>query len=281
MDIADIVNRRTRPEPWSEGEKIPWNEPEFSKRMLGEHLSQEHDLASHRAVTIDERVRWIHEHVLKGTKSRILDLGCGPGLYTSRLAKLGHRCMGIDFSPASIEFANEHARSESLECVYREADIRKANFGADNDLVMLIFGEFNVFKQTEIEQILLKANAALADSGQLLLEPQSFDAVRKSGLSQPAWGSASSGLFSDDPHIYLREAFWYDADKVTVERYYVIDAKSRNVTRHTQSIQAYTDDEYRSLLGKCGFTDVVFIPTMGRSTEGADGNLLVILAKKQ
>lgn len=34
----------------------------------------------------------------KGNPTRILDLGCGPGLYTSRLARLGHCCVGIDFS---------------------------------------------------------------------------------------------------------------------------------------------------------------------------------------
>ena len=41
--------------------------------------------------------------------ARVLDLGCGPGLYTTRLAKLGHTCVGIDFSPASIAYAKAEA----------------------------------------------------------------------------------------------------------------------------------------------------------------------------
>jgi len=28
----------------------------------------------------------------------VLDLGCGPGLYASRLARLGHECTGIDYT---------------------------------------------------------------------------------------------------------------------------------------------------------------------------------------
>ena len=49
MDLNDLVNRQIPPEPWEEGEKTPWHEPEFSQRMLREHLSQEHDAASTQA----------------------------------------------------------------------------------------------------------------------------------------------------------------------------------------------------------------------------------------
>ena len=45
MNLTDIVNRVKTPEPWSEGDNIPWNDPEFSKRMLQEHLTQDHELA--------------------------------------------------------------------------------------------------------------------------------------------------------------------------------------------------------------------------------------------
>ena len=47
MKLLDVV-RRHPIEPWSGVHKIPWDEPEFSARMLREHLSQEHDAASRR-----------------------------------------------------------------------------------------------------------------------------------------------------------------------------------------------------------------------------------------
>jgi len=83
--LSDIVNRAPNPAPWSEGENIPWDDPDFSERMLAEHLSQEHDLASRRSPTIDEHVGWIFSTVLEGRPGRLLDLGCGPGLYARRL----------------------------------------------------------------------------------------------------------------------------------------------------------------------------------------------------
>ena len=66
MNLSDVVRRQSVPEPWTEGEKIPWNDPEFSERMLREHLSQDHGAASRRFDTIEKHVDWIHRKVLSG-----------------------------------------------------------------------------------------------------------------------------------------------------------------------------------------------------------------------
>jgi 2-polyprenyl-3-methyl-5-hydroxy-6-metoxy-1,4-benzoquinol methylase len=126
-NLLDLVHRQPIPEPWAEGETIPWSDPHFSSRMLKEHLSQEHDGASRRFEVIDQHVGWIHHEVLSERPTRILDLGCGPGLYTSRLSRLGHECTGIDFSPASIAYARKQAEREVLRCTYLQEDIRTAD----------------------------------------------------------------------------------------------------------------------------------------------------------
>ena len=150
MNLLDIVRRQPTPEPWREGDNIPWHEPEFSRRMLNEHLTQAHDAASRRFPLIDRHVAWIHETLLLGRPSRILDLGCGPGLYANRLARLGHTCTGIDFSPASIQYAQATAQAENLACTFIEQDIRQADHGSGYDLAMLIFGA-----RTDVSLILL------------------------------------------------------------------------------------------------------------------------------
>ena len=61
---------------WDGAYKIPWDDPDFSRRMLREHLSQDHDLASRRVEWIDKQVTWIHRELLQRRPSRILDLGC-------------------------------------------------------------------------------------------------------------------------------------------------------------------------------------------------------------
>ena len=275
MELLEIVNRTPQSEPWAEGEKIPWDDPDFSRRMLAEHLSQAHDAASRRAEIIDAHVNWIHEHVLAARPARVLDLGCGPGLYTSRLARLGHACVGIDFSPASI--AHAIATAGGLDCAYRLGDIRVAEDGAGYDLAMLTFGEFNVFRPEDARSILSRSRQALVEGGRLLLEVHTIDAVRRIGLAGSSWRAVTCGLFSDRPHLRLDEAFW-DAERLAAtERYYVVDAETASVTRFAQSIQAYTDDEYGALLREAGFRLEGVHPSLGG--EAGDGDFIVLRAE--
>jgi SAM-dependent methyltransferase len=255
MNLQEIVRRTQPPVPWAEGEKIPWNEPGFSARMLNEHLSQTHDLASRRSEIIDRHVAWIHDSVLGGCPSRVLDLGCGPGLYTQRLARLGHCCTGVDFGPASIAYARGQAAAEGLACRYIEADMRTIGALALDpvDLVMLVYGEFNVFRQGDMLDLLQTARRLLVPGGRLLLEPHTHDAIREVGSAPATWYSAEIGLFSERPHLMLMENHWDETRSVATERFYLIDAASSEMTRYAASMQAYTDAEYAALLQAAGF----------------------------
>lgn len=278
MSLLDVVRRTPAPEPWAEGEKIPWNDPEFSRRMLAEHLSQAHDHASRRSETIGRHVRWIHDGVLGGQPARILDLGCGPGLYTAALATLGHECVGIDFAPAAIAHAAATAAAAGLRCQYRLGDIRATEYGGGFDLALLIFGEFNVFRMADAELILRKARHALVDGGLLLLEVHTLSAVRALGTAPPAWRSAERGLFSDRPHLRLRECFWDEERRTATERYYVIDAETAEVARYAQSIRAYTDEEYCLLLHDAGFELREAIPALDGTGATETSDFYVLLA---
>ena len=39
MQLLELLGRALPPEPWQEGDNIPWHEPGFSARMLREHGS--------------------------------------------------------------------------------------------------------------------------------------------------------------------------------------------------------------------------------------------------
>jgi len=126
MNLTDIA-LRILPAAWTEGENIPWNEPGFSERMLREHLSQDHDAASRRTEKIERHIAWIYAALLAGQAGAVLDLGCGPGLYSQRLASRGCACTGIDYSPASVRYAREMADREGLPIDYRLGDIAWPN----------------------------------------------------------------------------------------------------------------------------------------------------------
>lgn len=263
MNLPHLIQRTPTPEPWAEGDNIPWNEPEFSSRMLKEHLSQEHDLASRKVETIDRHVEWIHTVLLKGQAARILDLGCGPGLYSARLARLGHTCVGIDYSPAAVAYAAQQAKEQRLNCTYIQEDIRLADYGQGFDLVMQIYGEINVFRPEDARTILRKAQLALKPGGILLLEASYFALTEQVGREPSSWFTSQSGLFSANPHLCLMENFWDDQRSTATARYYIVDLESGEVTRYAQSMQAYREEDYRRLLMECGFERIEVLPGLG------------------
>jgi SAM-dependent methyltransferase len=279
MQLFDLVDRALPPTPWAEGDNIPWHEPAFSARMLHEHLTQDHDAASRRTVIVDRHVAWIHNTLLGGRRSRILDLGCGPGLYTSRLARLGHQCVGLDYSPASIVHARAEAAADGLPCHYELADLRTAELGEGFDLAMQIFGELNVFPAEQAADLLKRARAALARGGALLIEAHTFAAVQQLGLQPPGWSVARAGLFSPAPHLRLSEHFWRAEEHVATIRHYVVDLASGGVTRYAQSMQAYTAEAYATLLRGCGFADVEFFPALTGGPHDEQPDMHVIVAR--
>ena len=281
MKLLDLVHRSAVPLPWYEGDNIPWDDPEFSERMLEEHLSQNHDAASRRFEKIERHIAWIHHTLLLGRPTKILDLGCGPGLYTSRFSKLRHECVGMDYSPASIGYAVDHANKEHLRCTYLHQDIRSAEYGSEFGLVMLIFGEFNVFSPKDARKILENAHRALVDNGLLLLEPQPFAAIRSTGERGTSWYSSLKGLFSDKPHLCLEEHFWNSDSQTATTRFFIVDTSTGDVMRYAQTFQAYTRADYQSMLGECGFEDVEFFPSLTGEEDESQSDLMAIVARKR
>lgn len=275
--LHDIITRRTPPVPWEEGDNIPWHDPAFSERMLAEHLNQDHDLASRRFGLVDAHVDWIHRVLLHERPARILDLACGPGLYLNRLGQIGHRGVGIDFSPASIAHARQEAATEDLPLHYVKGDIRSVDFGVGFDLVMLLYGQLNVFRRAEASAIVTRSRAALAPGGIFVAEPQTFDHVRNSGLADTSWSGQSSGLFSEQPHLLLTESFWDEEGRTGTQRFYVVDAASGVATQHSLSNEAYRDEELVSLFSDAGFRDVELLSSL--TGHAASDEMLIVVAR--
>ena len=64
------------------------------------------------------------EHLRRPLEGKsALDVGCGAGLLTEPLARLGAKVSGIDAAPELVEAAQEHAAGQGLEIDYRAGDV--------------------------------------------------------------------------------------------------------------------------------------------------------------
>jgi SAM-dependent methyltransferase len=221
--------------------------------MLKNHLSQDHDWASRRLEFVKHQVEWLTGQL--APQSRILDLACGPGFYTQILGGLGHHCVGVDFSPASIEYARQEAAREGLPLEYALNDIRRYDTNQTFDCVMFIFGEFNVFSAADAKAILAKAARMLKPGGLFVLEGHRFEAVRDIGEAPASWWScqAGEGVLSDDPHLCLQENYWDQASSTATTRYFTLDAATSEIRMFCSSWTGYTLAQYETLLIEAGF----------------------------
>lgn len=72
------------------------------------------------------RLSFIKENIIKNqTKTPVLDIGCGGGILTERLAREGFHATGIDLSEKAIHAAKKHAYDHNIivnyHCVATEA----------------------------------------------------------------------------------------------------------------------------------------------------------------
>ncbi len=280
MNITDIINRKSPSQSVSEENALPWQRRDFSERMLKEHLTQEHDMASRNLELIKKQVDWIHTTILKEKSAKILDLCCGPGIYTNMLTKYGHRCKGIDFSPAAIEYAHITKIELMLDCEYSLSDVRYIDYGKDFDLAMLLFGELNTKTKEEASRILKNMNSALKEGGLALIEVFNYDTVEELGTYQPTWLSETESSFSAKPHIILKDYEWVHNECYSVCRYHIIHAESQQVEIYTERLQAYTYSQYEELMTKSGFSIISKLPSLANEKDKTGLNLFALLLKK-
>jgi len=70
--------------------------------------------------------------------SRALELGCGAGEITLWLSELGHDVVGVDLSPAAVEWAREKAAGKGLIVSFVQGNVCDLNAFKDNSFDVII-----------------------------------------------------------------------------------------------------------------------------------------------
>jgi SAM-dependent methyltransferase len=233
-----------------------WIDSHIAPLLLEAHLDPDTDAASRRPEAIEATIAWLESSILRG-RSRILDLGCGPGLYARPLASRGHAVRGMDFSGLSLAYARDSAREAGLDIEYVQGNYVSDDLGSGYDLAMCIYCDLGALSPGDRAVVLRKARECLAPGGTFVFDfvDESFTASVKSGKE---WSMAPSGFWSPRPHLTLVETIHYPELKMVQRMTLLAEDSTGRVERFMIRDWYFSEDEVRELLREAGFASCEF-----------------------
>lgn len=247
-DIQQLHQSQTPPPLFERGAPM-WNDPYIAEQMLSFHLDTSHDIASRHPETVNQTVQWTMQKLNLSAGMRLLDLGCGPGLYTSRFSTIGLEVTGVDYSKHSIDYARQHDSVSIYLCQdYTSLDIEVQTF----DVIMMVYGDFCVLSNEERDTLLATIGKLLKSNGHFVFDvttPQFHDYLD----SYNHWSvEPNGGFWKASPYLVLEQGFSYP-ENIRLHQYIVIE-DSGIQTIYRNWYHDYTADTLSSMLVDNGYT---------------------------
>ena len=250
-----------KPRLWQRSAAPFWDDDHISKGMLEAHLNPALDAASRRMETIDRSVAWLRTQLPAG--GRVLDLGCGPGLYTARLSACGYAVTGMDYARRSIDYARAHDPATAYVCQnYLELNAVEAY-----DAITLIYCDYAALTAPERQRLLGRVFRALKPGGRFVLDVFT-DAYFHGHTTPKTWSlHENGGFYAPVLHACLEATYFYESDTVQARQVIVLTADG--ATEHIIWDTAYTRQRLADELALSGlqmeatFDDVCGAPYTG------------------
>jgi len=180
----------------------------------------------------------------------VLDVGCGYGRISNLLAALGCDVVGLDSSPALLEFARVAARERAVAVEYVVGDMRDLPWRDRFDVLVNWMAAFGYFDDPANQAVLREFFVSLKPGGRLALQTFSRDAVLKK------WGKYAMVERGDDLAID-RRTFDIATGRMMNHRTTVRDGVTRRMDFFVRLLSA---SEGRQWLEAAGFE---FVSALG------------------
>ena len=245
------INSRPAPFQFYTADEL-WTTEHTSKQMLEYHLNGDIDFSSKNSGFIEDAIEWMTSHFNINEKTTIADFGCGPGLYTTKLAEKGAAVTGIDFSERSLQYAKQIAEKKKLDINYIQANY--LDFGTDQkfDLITIIMCDFCALSPHQRNILLKKFNAMLKPHGSILFDVFSFNGFEQREESASYELNQLNSFWSAEDYYCFVNIFKYDTEKVILDKYSIIE-KSQTRTVYNW-LQYFSKGSLRKELENAGLS---------------------------
>lgn len=277
--FEELERVNIRPEPFEfDTTRELWTDEYISNQMLSFHLNGEVDVASRNTTFIDKSVEWISSYFHVGAGTKIADFGCGPGLYTTRLARKQAEVTGIDFSTRSIEYARRIAMTENLPIEYINQNYVEYETDQRFDLIIMIFCDLAVLKPSKRAKMLSKFHTFLKPQGSILFDIPSLEAFDNREETAIYEVNLMNHFWSPGKYHGFLHTFKYDKEKVILDKYTIIEATQTRVFYNW--LQHFSREMIEDELRTHGFSiDDLFSDVAG-SVYDPESEVLAVVAGK-
>jgi SAM-dependent methyltransferase len=272
------INHKPEPFEFYTADSL-WADPHTSEQMLAYHLNENVDIASRKRVFIESSVNWIASHFSIDEQTRVCDFGCGPGLYTSGLARKDAHVTGVDFSERSIVYARKSARQAGLNIYYVLQNYLEYEPEEQYDLIIMIMCDFCALSPVQRKALLEKFHRLLKDGGCLLMDVYSFYGFEDRSEVSLYEHMQLHGFWSKDDYYGFMNTFKYEEEKVVLDKYTIIeDQKSRVIYNW---LQYFSAEMLRSDLQSSGFKIQGLYGDVAGSEYSKHGTEFAVIAEKE
>ena len=276
--FSELKTIMKKPALYEKGTIELWADEHISKGMLEAHLNPNLDAATRKHTTVCETVKWISSIAPAEKYPDLLDLGCGPGIYTEEFHKVGYTVSGMDFSERSINYARSSAQEKNLPITYYYQSYLAMDFSEQYDLITLIYYDFGVLSTEDRTELLKRIYTALKPGGLLILDvltPQHFSDQQE----DHSWEYAEGGFFCAEPHLLLKSVYWYDKQNTILDQYIIITEQN---VRYINNFQhAFIKDEIVQDMRAIGLHAKSFFGNMTGIDYSENGKELCVVAQKE
>lgn len=254
-----------------------WADEYTAKQMLSFHLNGDIDVSSRKLSFIDKSVDWIISQFDIREGKLVVDFGCGPGLYTERLAKTNATVTGIDFSKNSIEYAGNRARDGKLNINYINRNYLEFDSNSKFDLIIMIMCDYCALSPEQRKTLLGKFIYLLKPDGSILLDVYSINAFNQKVEGATYAVNLLDDFWCPDKYYGFLNTFKYDDVKVTLDKYTIIE---RNRTRNIYNwIQYFDKESIANEFSVCGLKIEKYLANVAGDEFNLDGDEFAVIAK--
>lgn len=275
--FTDLQRIGARPAPFSHYTAAElWTDPHISQKMLEFHLNGEVDVSSRTSAFISRSVDWLTSEFGIDDDSRVLDLGCGPGLYTNQLAHMGASVTGVDFSRRSLDYARSVAADSGAAVDYVLGNYLDVAIDGSFDVITMIMCDFCALGPIQRRSLLARVTDWLAGGGRFVFDVYSYRAFDARQEVASYESNLMDGFWLPEEYFGFLHVHKYAEDHVVLDKYDIV-AESRSMVTYNW-LQHYDVESLTSELSNAGLAVEAVLGDVAGSAYDPQGSEFAVVA---